>query len=86
MANAYQRRDIPFEKDQTIGFKDGSSPETLAEETPDDSFFMESLYGQFSWAEPSLDMYKNNPDLTAERRCRIVNWLLEVAHIDVTVR
>lgn len=43
-----------------------------------DSFDMEELFSCFIYLEPSIDLYHNNPDMTAERRCRIVNWLLEV--------
>lgn len=43
-----------------------------------DSFEMEELFICVENIEPSAVLYHNNPDMTADRRCRIVNWLLEV--------
>lgn len=46
-----------------------------------DSLSMEPIFAGHAQAEPSPDLYRNNPDFTAERRCRMVNWLLEVQMI-----
>lgn len=43
-----------------------------------DTFWMERTFQKYALFEPTPDLFSNNPDLTAERRCRIINWLLAV--------
>jgi hypothetical protein len=50
-----------------------------------DSFEMEVLFASAAVFEPLFTLYNNNPELTAERRCRIVNWLLEVPLTHVSI-
>ena len=50
------------------------SPDTAM----NDSYGMERLYGEYVEREPNKSLFVNNPVLSGERRCRIINWLIQV--------